>query len=38
LAIVEAFLNTDFEGGRHANRVNKISINQWKNYSSLFFC
>ncbi len=28
LAIVEAFLNTDFEGGRHANRVNKITINQ----------
>jgi len=28
LAIVEAFLNTDFEGGRHANRVNKIPINQ----------
>ncbi len=27
LAIVSAFLNTDFEGGRHANRVNKISIN-----------
>ena len=23
--IVEAFLSTDFEGGRHANRVNKIS-------------
>ncbi|MBL7886355.1 MAG: ribose 5-phosphate isomerase B [Flavobacterium sp.] len=23
--IVETFLNTDFEGGRHANRVNKIS-------------
>lgn len=23
--IVEAFLTTDFEGGRHANRVNKIS-------------
>lgn len=28
LNIVEAFLNTDFEGGRHANRVNKIHINQ----------
>lgn len=23
--MVEAFLNTDFEGGRHANRVNKIA-------------
>ena len=23
--IVETFLNTDFEGGRHQNRVNKIS-------------
>ncbi|MDO5105003.1 ribose 5-phosphate isomerase B [Capnocytophaga sp.] len=23
--IVKTFLNTDFEGGRHANRVNKIS-------------
>jgi ribose 5-phosphate isomerase B len=23
--IVETFLSTDFEGGRHANRVNKIS-------------
>lgn len=23
--IVEAFLTTDFEGGRHANRVNKIA-------------
>lgn len=25
IEIVETFLNTDFEGGRHANRVNKIS-------------
>lgn len=25
--IVLAFLNTDFEGGRHLNRVNKISCN-----------
>lgn len=25
LAMVEAFLNTDFEGGRHQNRVDKIS-------------
>lgn len=25
LEIVEAFLNTEFEGGRHANRVNKIA-------------
>lgn len=25
LAIVEAFLTTDFEGGRHARRVDKIS-------------
>ena len=25
LAMVEAFLNTDFDGGRHARRVNKIS-------------
>lgn len=24
-AIVETFLTTDFEGGRHANRVNKMS-------------
>jgi ribose 5-phosphate isomerase B len=24
-AIVDAFLSTDFEGGRHANRVNKMS-------------
>ena len=24
-AIVDQFLSTDFEGGRHANRVNKIS-------------
>lgn len=24
-AIVDKFLNTDFEGGRHANRVNKMS-------------
>lgn len=27
LAIVEAFLNTDFEGGRHQRRIDKISIN-----------
>ena len=26
LKIVETFLTTDFEGGRHANRVNKIAI------------
>tara|TARA_B110000211_G_C14048451_1_gene540089 strand:+ start:1326 stop:1838 length:513 start_codon:yes stop_codon:yes gene_type:complete len=25
LAIVDAFVNTDFEGGRHNNRVNKIA-------------
>lgn len=25
IEIVDTFLNTDFEGGRHANRVNKIS-------------
>lgn len=25
VAIVEAFLNTKFEGGRHQNRVNKIA-------------
>ena len=25
LGFVELFLNTDFEGGRHANRVDKIS-------------
>lgn len=24
--ILEAFLNTDFEGGRHQNRVNKIDL------------
>ena len=26
LAMVEAFLNTEFEGGRHARRVGKISL------------
>ncbi len=26
LEIVDAFLNTPFEGGRHVNRVNKIAI------------
>ncbi|MBR5332427.1 MAG: ribose 5-phosphate isomerase B [Muribaculaceae bacterium] len=26
LAIVDAFLNTEFEGGRHVNRVNKIAV------------
>jgi ribose 5-phosphate isomerase B len=26
LKIVDTFLTTDFEGGRHANRVNKIAI------------
>ena len=26
LEIVKVFLNTDFEGGRHENRVNKIAI------------
>ena len=25
IAMVETFLNTDFAGGRHANRVNKIA-------------
>ncbi|WP_121965626.1 ribose 5-phosphate isomerase B [Myroides sp. N17-2] len=25
VAMVETFLNTDFEGGRHQNRVNKIT-------------
>lgn len=25
IEIVEAFVSTDFEGGRHANRVNKIA-------------
>jgi ribose 5-phosphate isomerase B len=25
IEIVEAFISTDFEGGRHANRVNKIA-------------
>ncbi|HLV45872.1 MAG TPA: ribose 5-phosphate isomerase B [Flavobacterium sp.] len=25
VAMVETFLDTDFEGGRHANRVNKIA-------------
>ena len=33
--IVDIFLNTNFEGGRHEKRVNKIKINQntqlWKN-------
>jgi len=26
--IVDTFLNTDFEGGRHLRRVNKIPVNQ----------
>lgn len=26
LDIVDAFLNTEFEGGRHVNRVNKIAV------------
>lgn len=26
LQIVDTFLNTDFEGGRHQNRVDKISF------------
>ena len=26
LEIVDAFLNTPFEGGRHINRVNKIAL------------
>ena len=26
IGIVRIFLNTDFEGGRHQNRVNKISV------------
>jgi ribose 5-phosphate isomerase B len=26
IAIVEVFLNTGFEGGRHQNRINKIPI------------
>lgn len=26
LAIVDTYLNTDFEGGRHQNRVNKIPL------------
>lgn len=30
LRCVDAFLNTDFEGGRHINRVKKIPINQIK--------
>ncbi|MFN3785174.1 MAG: RpiB/LacA/LacB family sugar-phosphate isomerase, partial [Spirosomataceae bacterium] len=25
LEMVEAFISTDFEGGRHQNRVNKIA-------------
>jgi ribose 5-phosphate isomerase B len=25
IEIVDTFLNTEFEGGRHANRVNKIA-------------
>ena len=28
LSIVDSFLNTGFEGGRHLNRINKIPINQ----------
>ena len=26
LEIVEAFLNTDFEGGRHQRRIDKIAV------------
>jgi hypothetical protein len=29
--IVEAFLATEFEGGRHQNRVNKMSISSFIN-------
>lgn len=28
LSFVDVFLNTDFEGGRHKNRVNKISCSK----------
>ena len=27
-AIMDEFLNTEFEGGRHINRINKIPVNQ----------
>ena len=27
LGFVKVFLDTEFEGGRHANRVNKIACN-----------
>ena len=30
VAIVNAFLDTEFEGGRHQNRVNKIPLAAWK--------
>ncbi len=30
VAIVDAFLDTEFEGGRHQNRVNKIPLAAWK--------
>lgn len=29
VAIVEAFLNTPYEGGRHDNRLNKIPVQAW---------
>lgn len=30
VTIVNAFLDTEFEGGRHQNRVNKIPLAAWK--------
>ncbi|MDY6820611.1 MAG: ribose 5-phosphate isomerase B [Deferribacterota bacterium] len=39
ISIVETFLNTAFEGGRHKRRIDQIdeiSINYWKNYLGRF--
>ena len=30
LEIVDVFLSTEFEGGRHLNRINKIPFNEVK--------
>ena len=34
--IIESFLNTDFEGGRHLNRVNKIKAIESVNFKEEF--
>ena len=41
ISAVDNFMNTKFEGGRHANRVNKInngisSVNDFKEYKRMF--